>query len=219
MKNFINSITAQFTMVNLGQMILALGVAFLLGLLILGVYRATFRGVIFSRGFAFALVMFAMIASMIVRVATTNVPLSLGVAGALCVVRFRTTLKDPVDNVFLLWSIAAGIMSGAGYYIPALIACVILAVLYFICTYIFKKSVSPYLLVIRYAPAAGTAVVREVKKLNRSRLKSRVVTDAGNESTYEVSLTGKEDALVDNLKSIPGVYDVSLISYESEFGL
>ena len=215
-----NSVLEQFsTGVTVWDMLFSLLVAFGLGLFILFIYRLTFRGVLFSKGFAFSLILITLVTAMVIRTISSNLALSLGMVGALSIVRFRTAVKDPVDTVFLFWAIAAGIMAGAGLYLIGGIACVLLGLLYFVVSHLYKKTACPYLLIVRYEAAAAQAVVKEIKKLPKSRLKSRVVSAGGNESTYEVSVKSGESKVVDALLAIPGVSDASLISYESEFGI
>ncbi|MBQ8751476.1 MAG: DUF4956 domain-containing protein [Clostridia bacterium] len=204
---------------TVGQMLASLGVAFLMGLFILVVYKATFRGVLFSKGFAFSLILLSMVTALVIRTISSNLALSLGMVGALSIVRFRTAIKDPVDTVFMFWAIAAGIMSGAGLYLIGGIASVALGVLYFLVTLIYRKSQMPYLLVIRYDPALTQNIAAAMRKLPRHRIKSRTTTRKGAEVTMELSLKGDEMKLIDNLYKIEGVLDASLISYEGEFGL
>ena len=138
---------------TVGQMLSSLGVAFLMGFFILLIYKATFRGVLFSKGFAFSLILLSMVTALVIRTISSNLALSLGMVGALSIVRFRTAIKDPVDTVFMFWAITAGIMSGAGLYLIGGIACLALGALYFLVTLIYRKGQMPYLLVIRYDPA------------------------------------------------------------------
>ena len=120
-----NSVVEQFsTGTTVGQMVLSLIVAFGMGLFILLIYRQTFRGVLFSKGFAFSLILLAMVTALVIRTISSNLALSLGMVGALSIVRFRTAIKDPVDTVFMFWSITCGIMAGAGLYLIGIIACV-----------------------------------------------------------------------------------------------
>ena len=108
------SVLEQFQSVTVGQMALSVGVAFLMGIFILLVYRQTFRGVLYSKGFAISLVLLAMVTALVIRTISSNLALSLGMVGALSIVRFRTAIKDPVDTVFMFWAITCGIMTGAG---------------------------------------------------------------------------------------------------------
>ena len=204
---------------TVGQMLASLGVAFLLGLFILVIYKATFRGVLFSKGFAFSLVLLSMVTALVIRTISSNLALSLGMVGALSIVRFRTAIKDPVDTVFMFWAITAGIMSGAGLYLIGGIASVALGVLYFLVTLIYRKAQMPYLLVIRYDPQEAQSVSAAMRKLPRHRIKSRTTTRKGAEVTLELSLKGDEMKLIDSLYKVDGVLDASLISYEGEFGL
>ena len=107
-----DSVLNQFsTGVTAGQMLMSLLVSFLMGLFILVIYRVTFRGVLFSKGFAFSLVLLSMVTALIIRTISSDLALSLGMVGALSIVRFRTAVKDPLDTVFMFWSISSGIMA------------------------------------------------------------------------------------------------------------
>lgn len=117
------SVLEQFQSVTVGQMALSVGVAFLMGIFILLVYRQTFRGVLYSKGFAISLVLLAMVTALVIRTISSNLALSLGMVGALSIVRFRTAIKDPVDTVFMFWAITCGIMTGAGQYLVGAFAC------------------------------------------------------------------------------------------------
>lgn len=215
-----NSVVEQFnTGVTMGEMLLSLLVAFLMGLFILLVYRQTFRGVLFSKGFAFSLVLLCMVTAVVIRTISSDLALSLGMVGALSIVRFRTAIKDPVDTIFMFWSIASGIMSGAGLYFPGGLACLVLGILYYFITVIYRKNKCPYLLIIRYDPAKVTTVKKTLNCLPKYRIKSRVVTRSGGEMTIEVCLKGDETKIIDTMMAIDGVQDASLVSYESEFGL
>ena len=101
---------------------LSLIVAFIIGLFIIYVYRKTYTGVVYSKAFALCILMLSMVTAMIIRTISSNISLSLGMVGALSIVRFRTAVKEPVDTGFMFWGISAGIMAGAGLYVPALIA-------------------------------------------------------------------------------------------------
>ena len=193
-----NGVVEQFSVgVTVPQMLLSLLVAFAMGAFILLVYRVTFRGVLFSKGFAYSLILLCMITAIIIRTISSNLALSLGMVGALSIVRFRTAIKDPVDTVFMFWAIACGIMSGAGLHVVGALAC----------------------LIVRYNPESYTAVKQALKTLPQYRIKSRTVTRNGAELTAEVSLKNSETAVIDKLLATEGVIDASLVSYEGEFGL
>ncbi len=215
-----NSVVEQFNAgVTMGEMLSSLLTAFVMGLFILLVYRLTFRGVLFSKGFAFSLVLLCMVTAVVIRTISSDLALSLGMVGALSIVRFRTAIKDPVDTIFMFWAITGGIMSGAGLYLPGGLACLLLGILYYLITVIYRKNKCPYLLIIRYDPTKITAVKRVLNSLPKYRIKSRVVTRNGGEMTVEVTLGSNETKIIDTILAIDGVQDASLVSYESEFGL
>lgn len=215
-----NSVLEQFsTGVRIEDMLLSLGVAFLMGAFILLVYRQTFRGVLFSKGFAFSLILLAMVTALVIRTISSNLALSLGMVGALSIVRFRTAVKDPVDTVFMFWSITCGIMAGAGLYLIGACACFGVGLLYFIISKVYGRSKAPYLLVVRYDPEKAANIGKALKQLPKHRLKSRTMTRNGAEITLEVSLKDTELETIDKFLGVDGVLDASLVSYEGEFGL
>ncbi len=215
-----NSVIEQFnTGVSMEQMLISLLAAFVMCLFILFIYRVTFRGVLFSKGFAFSLVLIGMITAVIIRTISSNLALSLGMVGALSIVRFRTAVKDPVDTIFLFWAIATGIMAGAGLYLPGLISCVTVGALYYVVCLLSRKDKRPYLLIVRYDPTQDEGVKQALQTLPKHRVKSRTVTKNGAELTIELSLKTDEMTVVDTFLSAEGVLDASMVSYESEFGL
>lgn len=215
-----NSVLEQFSSgVRIEDMLLSLGVAFLMGAFILLVYRQTFRGVLFSKGFAFSLILLAMVTALVIRTISSNLALSLGMVGALSIVRFRTAVKDPVDTVFMFWSITCGIMAGAGLYLIGACACFGVGLLYFIISKVYGRSKAPYLLVVRYDPAKAANIGKALKQLPKHRLKSRTMTRSGAEITLEVSLKDTELETIDKFLGVDGVLDASLVSYEGEFGI
>ena len=135
MKEFFSSLLAglqnAFSFGDLGvvRILLTLALAFLLGMFIFTIYRKTFSGVMYSKNFGVSLVMLSMVTSFIILPITSNLTLSLGMVGALSIVRFRTAVKDPIDTVYMFWSIAVGISLGAKFFLPAILASVIIGFL------------------------------------------------------------------------------------------
>lgn len=214
------SVLEQFsTGVSFKDMAYSLVLAFLLGLFILLVYRKTFRGVLYSKGFALSLVLLSMVTAIVIRTISSNLALSLGMVGALSIVRFRTAIKDPVDTVFMFWAIAVGIMAGAGLYLINIIASLLVGIFYIIITLTHKKSRLPYLLVIRHNPEVFDEIKTFLKKFRKYKIKSKTVNRNGSEITVELAFKGEEADLIDSLLDIEGVNDASLVSYEGEFGL
>ena len=127
------SVLNEFTgTVSITDMALSLITAFIIGLFIIYVYKKTYNGVVYSKSFALCLMLLGMVTSLIIRTINSNLALSLGMVGALSIVRFRTAVKEPVDTAFMFWAITIGIMSGAGLYLIAIISSVALGLLYFV---------------------------------------------------------------------------------------
>ena len=216
---FKSSFLERLDAVSLPDAAIALALAFCLGLFIFLVYKKCYAGVMYAPSFGVTLIALTLITTLLILAVTSNIVLSLGMVGALSIVRFRTAIKDPVDTVFMFWSITCGIMAGAGQYIIGGCACFGVGLLYFVVSKIHGKSKAPYLLVVRYDPEKSANVGKALKLLPKHRLKSRTMTRAGAEITLEVSLKEDEMAVLDKMLSVDGVMDASLISYEGEFGL
>lgn len=192
-------------------------VSFFLALLIVLVYRITYQGVAFSRSFAFSLVLLSMVTSVVIMTVTTNLTLSLGMVGALSIVRFRTAVKDPADTVFMFWAITVGIMAGAGLIYISLITNAALAALYLLYFFVTRKLRSaPYLLVVRYGLSEKEAVEAALASIKKSRVKSKMVSGDLVEICLETKFTPESMDLVETLSSLVGVKDASLVSFNNE---
>src|SRR5574344_1423184 len=146
--------------ISAGDMLLSLFIAFVIRIFIIYVYRKTYTGVVYSKAFSLCILMLAMVTAMIIRTISSKIALSLGMVGALSIVRFRTAVKEPVDTGFMFWGISAGIMAGAGLYVPALVASLGIGILYFICYSSGFKTTSRYLLVLKYESKAHDDVMK-----------------------------------------------------------
>jgi len=201
---------------NLERVLVTLALAFIIGLFIYFIYKRSFSGVMFSKNFGSSLVMLSMVTSMIIMPITTNLVLSLGMVGALSIVRFRTAVKDPMDTVFMFWAIAAGIVLGAQLYLPALIASVIIGgLMVLISLFKFKKTM-PYLLVLRFEETAKKDVQALLRRMPQGSLKSKTVSHGLIELTIEMRIKESEAHMIDKFLQIPGVADASLISYNGD---
>ncbi len=209
-----NKFTEEFTAISVGSLVTTLLLSFLMGLFILIVYRLTFTGVSFSRSFALSLVMLAMVTSLAILTVRSNVVLSLGMVGALSIVRFRTAIKDPMDTVFMFWSIVAGIITGAGYVTVAVLATLLLGVLFMLIQLLTGRLHSnDYLVVVRYTDEAENKVRARINSLGRSKLKSRSVNLEETEMVVEARLSQKQMDSLEALLDVEGVSDVNIISY------
>ena len=209
--------------ISVGSMLLSLAVAFLIGLFIIYVYRKTYTGVVYSKAFSLCILMLAMVTAMIIRTISSNISLSLGMVGALSIVRFRTAVKEPVDTGFMFWGITAGIMAGAGLYLIAIIASLGIGVLYFV-TYLMGFKVSNrYLLVLKYEASAHNEVLRKLKTLKKFKVRSKSIFGSEVELSLEVDLKENkkgsvETTIVDQFSGVDGVINASLIAYQNDFG-
>ena len=162
----------------------------------------------------------AMVVAMIIRTINSNLSLSLGMVGALSIVRFRTAVKEPLDTSFMFWAITAGIMSGAGLYITGIVATLLLGVVYYVSYMVGSKAKSQYLLVVRYSTQAEAAVSEALRTVTKKQLKSKSVNNLNVcELTYEIEYSKNTDALMTSLQNIEGVKTVNLVSFNNEIGM
>ena len=200
------------------DVLLALGLSFVLGLFIFLVYKKTYSGVMYSDSFGLSLIAMAMITSLVIIAVTSNVVLSLGMVGALSIVRFRTAIKDPMDIVFLFWAIAVGIVLGAGLIPLALIGSVIIGIVIVIFA-TRKIGDIPYILVINCeneeTEVEASNLIREEAK--KSLLKAKSVNKLGVELTYEVRIKEGNTGFVNKVSSCEGVTNAVLVSYNGEY--
>jgi len=205
-----NKFVEEFTAISVGTLLTTLLLSFALGLFVLVIYRVTFGGVSFSKSFALSLVMLSMVTSLAILTVRSNVVLSLGMVGALSIVRFRTAIKDPMDTVFMFWSIVIGIITGAGYITVAILAAPLFLALNLLSG---KLHTNSYLVVMRYTPEGESAVRSKLGTLGKYKLKSRTMNLAETELVVEAKLSQKQmdslEALLDN----EGVSDVNIVSY------
>jgi hypothetical protein len=207
--------------VSLSSLLLALALAFLLGLFIYFIYKRTFSGVLYSRNFNVSLMLLTLVTTLVIRCVTSNLALSLGMVGALSIVRFRTAVKDPMDTVFMFWAVGVGIAVGAGsqFYILATVGTGTIGVFLYIMHIVRSGKTYAYLLIVRHDYSCENEVAFALRKLPKgARLKSKSATQSGMEITVEMRLPGEDTGLVRKFLSINGVLDATLISYEGDYG-
>ena len=182
------------------------------------VYKKTYSGVVYSKSFSLCIILLCMVTAMIIRTISSNLALSLGMVGALSIVRFRTAIKEPVDTVFMFWSITAGIMTGAGLYLVALIASLIIGLLYFVgYTFGFKVG-KQYLFILKYDQSVEDDILKCISKNKKIKIKSKTITKNIIELTFEVEIKNNDIKLLDKFKDMEGVFSASAISYQNDFG-
>lgn len=196
--------------------LVSLLLAFAVGVFIYFVYRANYKGVLFSNNFGMTLILMTLITTPVVMCIRDSIQLSMGMVGALSIVRFRTAVKDPLDTAYMFWALTMGILLGAGQFFLAIIACVGIAVLIFIISRLAMKGADCFLLVVRCAPeTSDKSIEGAMKGVKGLKLKSKTASRSGLEMTYEARLVSP-DATVDRLLKTAGVEDVSLVAYQSE---
>ena len=212
------SVISEFTgTITVDKILLSLVVAFIIGVFIVFVYKKTYSGVVYSKSFSLCVILLGMVTAMVIRTISSNLALSLGMVGALSIVRFRTAIKDPTDTVFMFWSITAGIMTGAGLYLVAIIASLGIGILYFVGYMLGFKAKHQYLFIIKYDGRIDDYIVKQIKKLPKTKLKSKSISKNIVELTFEVELKDNETKILDAFKNVEGVTSVSVISYQNDF--
>ena len=215
---FKSSFLEKVTEFSLLDTLLALALSFALGLFIYFVYKKTFRGVMYSRSFGVSLMALSMITTIVIQAVTSNVVLSLGMVGALSIVRFRTAIKEPLDIAFLFWAIAGGIVLGAGLIPLAILGSLVVGIILIVFVN-GKGGDAPYLLIVHcQGDEAEKAVMDQVKEsCGRSVVKSKSVSAAQMELTLELRLKGESTAFVGAVSALPGVADAVLVSYNGDY--
>ncbi len=199
------------------KMLLAIALGFFVGFIIALVYRKTFRGVLYSPSFSTTLIMLCMITTPVVMCIKSDIALSMGMVGALSIVRFRTAVKDPMDTAYMFWSLTMGILLGAELYTIALIVVAGISVAMLALSFFRLRSPNTFLLVTHYDPAVEDDVLAFVRRIKVQRLRSKAVTPGGVELTVEVQLRERFD-IVNKLLDIEGVHNATLIACQSEAG-
>ena len=196
-----------------GDIVLGLIASLAASIFILFIYRRTMRQVSFNRSFCVSLLLVCSISAMMVLTITSNLALSLGMVGALSIVRFRTAVKDASDTAFLFWAVAAGITSGAGFYLLTLIGCVFIGLVCVISTLVCDKLDNPFLLIVRAETDDAVKQVEDALNANRLRHRLSSMVQSGNDTEliYELGVSAVKSGLVSDLKSYPGITTVSLV--------
>ena len=205
-----------FDQYNISSILVALVAALALGILIFLVYRRFYTGVIYSRTFAVTLVGMTVLTCMVTLAISTNVVISLGMVGALSIVRFRTAVKDHMDLLYLFWAITTGITSGAGMYVLALIAAAIM-ILMIILFYSRQQRGKIYIAVIHYSgDEAGDEVIRCFGK-RKYFIKSKTMRKEKTEMAVEIFCKQADMDFMEKIRAIEHVDDVTLIQYNGEY--
>lgn len=203
------------TQISIPGIFLVLGLSLVVAGYIYIVYKKSYIGVIYSHNFNVALAMMTIISSMIIATISSNITLSLGMVGALSIVRFRTAIKDPIDLIFLFWAVAAGITVGARLWVMVLLGNLCIGLAFIFMTKLKRKNVI-YLLVISYEDDAFPAVNAILQTFN-SILRSKISRNGLTEMTVEIIMSDENTQFTEKLTAIENVHSVSLVTYSGEF--
>lgn len=215
---FKSSFLENVTSVSLLDMMLAMILAFGIGMFIFLIYKKTFSGVMYSSSFAVTLVALTMITTLVILAVTSNVVLSLGMVGALSIVRFRAAIKEPLDIAFLFWSIAVGIVLAAGLIPLAVIGSVLIGI--FLLVFVNRKShVNPYIVVLNCVDHDSELRAIEYLKehVNRFVVKSKTAQKGSIEINAEIRLKDDTTDFINTLADMDGIGSAVLISYNGDY--
>ena len=215
---FKSSFIENIASVSMLDMAIAMVLALLLGLFIFMVYKKTFNGVMYSSSFGVTLVALTMITTLVILAVTSNVVLSLGMVGALSIVRFRTAIKEPLDIAFLFWAIAVGIVLAAGMIPLAVIGSIVIGVVLLV--FVNRKShFNPYLIVINCDSHASEENARNYlkDKVSKCTVKSKTAQSGSVELTLEIRLKDDNTDFINELSDINGINNAVLVSYNGDY--
>lgn len=215
---FKSSFLENISSVSILDMLLALILAFGLGLFIFFVYKKTYQGVMYSSSFGVTLIALTMITTVVILAVTSNVVLSLGMVGALSIVRFRTAIKEPLDIAFLFWSLATGIVLAAGMIPLAVIGSVIIGVILLV--FVNKKSsYNPYIIVLRCDGREAEQRTKEylAAQTQRCVVKSKSAQKGSIELNWEIRLKDDNTDFINTLSEMEGVQSAVLVSYNGDY--
>lgn len=214
-KNSFLEKTIEFSIIDT---LLSLALAYVIGMFIYFVYKKTYRGVMFSKSFGVTLVSLTMISTFIILGVTSNVVLSLGMVGALSIVRFRAAIKDTLDVAYLFWAVGAGIVLGACMYPLAVIGSAVIGLILILSVKHTDVSGDYILIVNCENDAAEKAATEQIKQATKKHvIKSKTVSSEGIEVTYEIALSGDSTDFINKVQSSSGVAKAVLVSYNGDY--
>lgn len=215
---FKSSFLENISSISILDMVLALILAFGLGMFIFFVYKKTFSGVMYSSSFGVTLIALAMITTLVILAVTSNVVLSLGMVGALSIVRFRTAIKEPLDIAFLFWSIAVGIVLAAGMILLAVFGSAVIGIVLLV--FVNRKShLNPYIVVIQCDGHESEQAAKEFleKQVKRMTVKSKMAQKGAIELNLEIRMKEDNTDFINILSEMKGVNNAVLVSYNGEY--
>jgi len=198
------------------QVILTLAIALAIGGFLYFIYKKTFAGVVYSRSFNLSLIMLTMVSALVLMLVSSNLTLSLGMVGALSIVRFRTAIKDPIDTVYMFWAVGEGLALGAGFVDVGLIGALVIGVIMVIITSGKGNGSMPYLLILHFDDRASQQIKGLIRQLPKAHIKSKTVQHDGIELTIELRIRESDTDFVDKFLRVPGVQDATLVAHQGD---
>ncbi|NOG60122.1 MAG: DUF4956 domain-containing protein [Proteobacteria bacterium] len=207
--------TDRITTLNI---LLNISMSFLIGMFIFYIYKKTYQGVLYQRSFNISLVLASTVTSMIIMTISGNLILSLGMVGALSIVRFRTPVKDSMDLIFLFWAISVGIANGVGYFNISIVGSIMIAIFMLLLTRSGKGVADTFLLVLQLSDTSKEEnILGEIQKqTDLCSIKSKTVSDTGTEITLEVKVKQGQTEFMNSLQADAGVVRATLVSYDQD---
>lgn len=204
-----------FGPINFADVLIGLLVTFFVALFLFIIYKRTYSGVIYNHQYNVSLVLMSLITSVIIMTISSNLVLSLGMVGALSIVRFRTAIKSPLDIVFMFWSIAIGLTTGAKLYMVAITGSIFIGIVAMLLLR-YKNSNNIYMLIVNYEEEAKDNLFKILSELDY-KIKSKTVSSGTIELTLELKLIGSNTLFVEEIGDIEGVINTSLVSYNGNY--
>ena len=221
--NFSDIIKKSFTnseivnLVTIGDIVVSLTATLILGMFIFYMYKKSFQGVLYTQSFNVSLVMIALVTNVVILTVSSNFILSLGMVGALSIVRFRTAVKDSMDLVFMFWSISVGIANGAGMFKISYTSSLIIALTLLVLTK-YRTTSNPYMLIVNYDNDYDGQLIKEIKGyVGNFKVKSKTCTNKHTELTLEVRIKSGESAFLNLMAESDKVKNAVLVSYNGDY--
>ena len=208
--------SAQFASFTPQDVALVLLFSLIASLIILTVYRRTFKGVIYNPTFGTTLILLTLVTGPVVMAIGSNVALSMGMVGALSIVRFRTAIKDPIDTVYMFWAVGEGLALGAGFVDVGLISALVIGVIMVLITSVKGSGTMPYLLILHFDDRASQQIKGLIRQLPKAHIKSKTVQHDGIELTIELRIRESDTDFVDKFLRVPGVFDATLVAHQGD---
>lgn len=202
--------------IGLGRILFTLIMALIVGLIIFFVYKKTFAGVMYSRSLNVSYIMLTIVTALMLMLINNNLTLSLGMVGALSIIRFRTAVKDPIDTVFMFWAVGEGIAIGVAYFMEAVIAVITIGIILLMISIIRTKQSMPYIVIIHYTEAGQGAIKKFMHSFPGSRIKSKSVSRGKGEITIEVRAKQNELNFVEKLAASEGIIDAMAVAHNGD---